>query len=246
MFSQKKEYCYVSHVASAQHRCRPATFVDTKRRSIARASSCGLFACAGAPLHGRHGPRFEPWQLGKSLLPSGDLTWFWKITMLNTLGNSSANGPFSVAMLHFQGAYALYFILWLLMWQAQIIGCGSHGPFSSLVSLWKIVIFQGKLWDYQRMLLKMSKFTTFHINSKLFHLMVIFHGYPTIIQYQLLSWPCDFVSLGQLQSRTTMNYLPLYIYICIITIYIWIYLNCLYAQTYCYNYTLYIIIYIII
>jgi hypothetical protein len=139
------------------------------------------------------------------------------------------------------------FILWLLMWQAQIIGCGSHGPFSSMVYLWKIVIFQGKLWDYQRMLLKMSKFTTFHINSKLFHLMVIFHGYPTIIQY------CTNFSPGLATSWALVNCNPelpwttyLCIYICIITIYIWIYLNCLYAQTYCYNYTLYIIIYIII
>lgn len=82
------------------------TFVDTKRRSIARRQQLRPFRLRWGP---HHGPRFEPWQLGKSLLPSGDLTWFWKITMLNTLGNSSANGPFSVAMLHFQGAYALYY-----------------------------------------------------------------------------------------------------------------------------------------
>jgi len=68
MSSQKKECCYVSHVASAQHRCRPATFVDTKRRSIARRQQLRPFRLRWGP------PSWPPW-------PSVWALATWKISV---------------------------------------------------------------------------------------------------------------------------------------------------------------------
>ena len=54
----------------------------------------------------------SPGNLENLCYPLGISHGFGKSLLLNTLGNSfnsSANGPFSVAMLHFQGAYALYY-----------------------------------------------------------------------------------------------------------------------------------------